>query len=69
MHAIIYTFYADPQAASHQPITYPQQGAPQGTPAIPQQSGSSLYPSLGDYMGLNLTPEFVEQNMPVVWIP
>eukprot|EP00916_Digyalum_oweni_P011095 GHVL01018440.1.p1 GENE.GHVL01018440.1~~GHVL01018440.1.p1 ORF type:complete len:309 (+),score=34.22 GHVL01018440.1:532-1458(+) len=27
---------------------------------------SSLYPSLGDYMGLHLTPQMVNQNMPVV---
>ena len=50
-------------AATSQPITYPSQGAPA---SYPQQTGSSLYPSLGEYMGLNLTPEFVEQNMPIV---
>lgn len=62
----MYTFQAQhqyEQAASQQPITYPSQGAPA---SYPQQGGSSLYPSLGDYMGLNLTPEFVEHNMPVV---
>ena len=28
--------------------------------------GSSLYPSLDEYMGLSLTPESVAANMPVV---
>lgn len=51
------------EAAASQPAMYPQQGAI----SYPQQGGgSSLYPSLGEYMGLNLTPEFVQQNMPVV---
>lgn len=41
------------------PPAQPQQGA------VPSSS-AALYPSLTDYMGLQLTPQFVEQNMPVV---
>lgn len=52
------------ESAATGQITYPQQGAPQ-QPYPPQQS-VALYPSLGSYMGLELTPAFVEQNMPVV---
>ncbi|KAK7484068.1 hypothetical protein BaRGS_00024680 [Batillaria attramentaria] len=44
-----------------------------GYPAAPaagemhtSSSGASLYPALDDYMGLKLTPQFVQQNMPVV---
>ena len=50
-----------------QPPAYPQQGTayPQQTPAYPQQgAGGSLYPSLDEYMGLQLTPQFVQQNIP-----
>ena len=65
------------EAASSGQITYPSQGTtpypaqgatpyPQQPPAYPTQGAGGLYPSLGDYMGLSLTPEFVEQNMPVV---
>lgn len=58
------------EAAARGQIQYPQQGAsayPQQQTAYPQQGGSSaLYPSLNEYMGLQLTPEFVQQNMPVV---
>ncbi|XP_077990862.1 syntenin-1-like isoform X2 [Glandiceps talaboti] len=43
-------------APAYAPVAQPQQPAMQ----------SSLYPSLEEYMGLNLTPEFVAQNMPVV---
>lgn len=52
-------------AASGQ-ITYPQQGGSQQPQPYPTQHGAALYPSLGSYMGLELTPTFVEQNMPVV---
>lgn len=38
-----------------------------GAAPIPQASSSaSLYPALEDYMGLQLTPQFVQENMPVV---
>ncbi|XP_041358785.1 syntenin-1-like [Gigantopelta aegis] len=39
--------------------SYPPQGQE-------QQPSHSLYPSLEDYMGLSLTQQFVDQNMPVV---
>ncbi|XP_025111265.1 syntenin-1-like isoform X1 [Pomacea canaliculata] len=44
-------------------------GYPNTGNVVPQASSAfspSLYPSLGDYMGLQLTPEFVQQNMPLV---
>ncbi|KAJ8306514.1 hypothetical protein KUTeg_017059 [Tegillarca granosa] len=53
------------EAAARGQIQYPQQGSS----AYPQQQqggSSALYPSLNEYMGLQLTPEFVQQNMPVV---
>ncbi|KAL4236810.1 hypothetical protein ACF0H5_005197 [Mactra antiquata] len=54
--------------ASQQPaVTYPAAGGqypPQQ--AYPTQSASAgaLYPTLDEYMGLQLTPTFVQQNMP-----
>jgi len=48
-------------AAAAAPPAY----APVGQPQQPSVQ-SSLYPSLEEYMGLNLTPEFVAQAMPVV---
>ena len=29
-------------------------------------AGGGLYPSLGDYMGLDLSPQAIEQQMPMV---
>ncbi|XP_070556505.1 syntenin-1-like [Ptychodera flava] len=48
---------------------YPTQPGGPGYPTQPPAAAapqSSLYPSLEEYMGLNLTPEFVAQTMPVV---
>ncbi|XP_060606250.1 syntenin-1-like [Ruditapes philippinarum] len=51
------------------PISYPGQ-APQQypPPAYPQMasagSSGSLYPTLDEYMGLQLTPAFIQQNIP-----
>lgn len=60
------------EQAAHS-IQYPTQGVPQyppqGYPAAPAPGvpmTSSLYPALDEYMGLQLTPEFVSQNMPLV---
>ncbi|XP_062589676.1 syntenin-1-like [Saccostrea cucullata] len=53
------------ESAAAGQITYPQQQGSESQP-YPTQQGASLYPSLGSYMGLELTPAFVEQNMPVV---
>nr|XP_022313968.1 syntenin-1-like [Crassostrea virginica]XP_022313969.1 syntenin-1-like [Crassostrea virginica]XP_022313970.1 syntenin-1-like [Crassostrea virginica] len=47
-------------------VTYPQQGATQQPSPYPVQQSMALYPTLGSYMGLELTPAFVEQNMPLV---
>ena len=47
----------------------PSQGYPAAPPAYPQgdqQALSALYPSLDSYMGLQLTPQFIQENMPVV---
>lgn len=56
-HAITQGGYPPAQGA------YPAAGTSYPSP---QASESSLYPSLGDYMGLQLTQQFVQQNMPVV---
>ena len=52
--------------------------APQAAPAAPPAYGtappaygeapaaSSLYPSLNEYMGLDMSPQTIEKNMPVV---
>lgn len=47
-----------------QPIAYPHPpaGYPAQQPAI--AGGSSLYPQLEEYMGLQLTPQFLQQNIP-----
>lgn len=50
-----------------QPPAYAQQtpAYPQQTPAYPQQGAAgALYPSLDEYMGLQLTQQFVQQNIP-----
>lgn len=44
---------------------YPQ-AAPQTDRAPSSSSMASIYPALDSYMGLQLTPQFVQQNMPVV---
>ncbi|XP_050402320.1 syntenin-1 [Patella vulgata] len=55
------------EQASQQPpaLQYPHPVAPGGQPSAPRTPSPSLYPQLGDYMGLSLTPELVAQNMPV----
>lgn len=45
---------------------YPPTDPPGAAPIPHSSSGASLYPALEDYMGLQLTPQFVQQNMPVV---
>ncbi|XP_002742019.1 syntenin-1-like [Saccoglossus kowalevskii] len=45
---------------------YPPQPGPPSYAPVSSAGQSSLYPSLEEYMGLNLTPEFVAQNMPLV---
>ncbi|XP_052774644.1 syntenin-1-like [Mya arenaria] len=61
---------AQAQRSYEQPqVTYPAQGGAQpGYPPAPQQaprgSSPSLYPTLDEYMGLQLTPQFVQQNLP-----
>lgn len=57
--------YEDAQRAQAQAIAYPV--APPAYGAVDQAMvATQLYPSLDDYMGLSLTPDFVEKNMPVV---
>jgi len=62
--------YAPPQPAASTTLMYtPGSGGaapPAYAPAYPEHQGSSLYPSLQDYMGLSLSPEDIEQHMPVV---
>lgn len=51
------------QSAGPAPIVYPQPGAPGTAPAYaPVTQSSSLYPSLDDYMGLDLA--LVRQTTP-----
>ena len=45
---------------------YPPVQAASIPPSGSAASMSSLYPALDSYMGLQLTPQFVQQNMPVV---
>ena len=45
---------------------YPPAQAASIPPSGSAASMSSLYPALDSYMGLQLTPQFVQQNMPVV---
>ncbi|XP_076440227.1 syntenin-1-like [Babylonia areolata] len=57
------------QHEQRQAIT--QGGYPAGDPAPHPHSSypsssAALYPSLDNYMGLQLTPQFVQENMPVV---
>ncbi|KAL5017463.1 hypothetical protein ScPMuIL_007052 [Solemya velum] len=54
--------YEQPPQPSHQPLQYP----PQDPAVASAPPGSTLYPSLGDYMGLQLTPELIAQNTSVV---
>ena len=57
--------YQDAARATAQAIAYPDQ--PAGTaPPISQAAMSTLYPSLEEYMGLDLSAAAVQQNMPVV---
>ncbi|XP_005112489.1 syntenin-1 [Aplysia californica] len=51
-------------SAQAPPLQYPQPGM-QPPAHVPAISASALYPSLGEYMGLQLTPEMA-QNMQVV---
>lgn len=56
--------YEQPPQPAVQPLQYPPQD-----PAVasdPSGAHPALYPSLGEYMGLQITPELVAQNMPVV---
>ncbi|CAH1772260.1 unnamed protein product [Owenia fusiformis] len=53
------------QAAQQPAVQYPGEAA-QTYPTAAAAGGSSLYPSLQDYMGLSLSPECIAQNMPVV---
>jgi len=62
-----------PQATGGHPQAqgaYPHPGYPPAEGGMPHvnsgSSLSSLYPTLDNYMGLQLTPQFVQQNMPVV---
>jgi len=59
--------YEQTQQAQQAAIAYPD--APPAYGAVDTAAvalPAHLYPSLDDYMGLSLTPEFVEKNMPVV---
>lgn len=51
------------RAAVQAAIAYPEAPPAYGAVATPS---SSLYPSLDDWMGLNFTPDFIKENMPVV---
>lgn len=56
---------------AQQALTYPAQAQTNISPAYGaappayDAGGSSLYPSLEEYMGLTITSEMVKQNMPV----
>lgn len=54
--------YRQAAVATAQAIAYPDQAAGPVNPA----AVASLYPTLEDYMGLDLSPTAVQQNMPVV---
>ena len=58
--------YEDAQRASAAAIAYPAAPPAYGAVDTAMTSPSHLYPSLDDYMGLALTQDFVEKNMPVV---
>lgn len=53
------------QQAAQQAVQYPGSVPPQAVPVV-ASGGSSLYPSLQEYMGLDLSPETIAANMPVV---
>ena len=53
-------------ASTAQSITQSAMGAPPAYGSVSVPPGSGLYPSLGDYMGLELSPHTIEQQMPVV---
>lgn len=56
---------AQRQYESGQPsVTYPAGAAPPPQPYPPQAVAGGLYPTLDEYMGLQLTPAFVRQNVP-----
>lgn len=60
--------YPQPQGTSYPPPAYgapPAYGPPSSTHSS-SASLSSLYPTLENYMGLQLTQQFVQENMPVV---
>lgn len=59
-NAIAYGEQAPPTAESAPPPAYGSASVPVSASAAPM-----LYPSLGDYMGLDITPENVDQNMAV----
>lgn len=50
----------------HRQAAITQGGYPPANPSSQASSSAALYPSLGDYMGLQLTSQFVQENMPVV---
>jgi syntenin-1 len=58
---------AQAQAVAHA-VTYPsgQSAAPPPYSGGAVVSGSSLYPSLTEYMGMQITPEMINQHMAVV---
>jgi len=52
---------AQAQAASHS-IAYQQGQAPPPYSTAPMYAGTSLYPSLTDYMGLEITQEMMDRH-------
>ena len=62
------SFQAQRQYEAGPAVTYPQPGGasqyPPQQPPMAQSAGGSLYPTLDEYMGLQLTPQFVQQNLP-----
>lgn len=55
---------AQVQAESQYPISMPTEPAVPSAPVYVPSAPSTLYPSLGDYMGLELNEETISQNMP-----
>ena len=58
--------YEQQQAAQQAAIAYPAAPPAYGAVDTAPAYSAQLYPSLDDYMGLSLSPEFLEKNMAVV---
>lgn len=52
------------QAESQYAISMPTEPAVPSAPVYVPSAPGTLYPSLGDYMGLELNEETIAQNMP-----